>query len=259
MPYGLKIKWIVKGNDESYTDKSDVVIIMEYRVNSDRNFIVASRHYTSRALLASIRHDLPHELIDAAELVVQENMIRSQRPNALGIFKDEVVPTTIQGNETTRRLHKSLCRVDRLGFFANIFLNEITLRGKALSDLDANALADEVHNLAMFLERFWDRASREDVPLTYNGKVFKVNIILVARPETKAEFGTDPYVSRAKRALSQGFHSVYVTGRSEDGGFMMHVIKELKNNMPEKFVWVRKYRSRRQSASYGATIAFFQR
>lgn len=259
MPYGLKIRWIVKGSDESYTDKSDVVVIMKYRRNSDRNFVVAARHYASRALLPSIRHDLPYELISAAELVVQEKMIRAQRPDALGIFMDEVVPSIIHANKTTRCLHKSLCRLDRLGFFSNILLNEITLRRDSLLDLDAGARADEVRNLGKFLERFWDRASGEDVPLGHNGRVLRVDIILVARPETKMEFGTAPYLSRAKRALSQGYNSVYVTGRSEDGGFVKQVVEELKEDMPEKFEWVRRYRSRRQSASYDATIAFLRR
>lgn len=259
MPYGLKIRWIVKGGDESYTDNSDVVVIMEYRRNSDRNFVAAARHYTSRSLLPSIRHDLPRELIGAADLVVQEKMIRAQRPDALGIFIDEVIPSIIHGSEATRHLHKSLCKLDRLGFFANIFLNEITLRWTALMDLDADARADEVSKLARFLEKFWGRTSGEDIPLDHSGRVFKVVIILVARPETKMEFGTAPYLSRARRALSQGFHSVYVTGRSQDGGFVKQVIGELKSHMPEKCEWVRRYRSRQQSTSYDAMIAFFRR
>ena len=259
MPYGLKIKWITKSGDESYVDKSDVVVVMAYRRNSDRNFIAAVRHYTSKALLPNIRHDLSRELISAAELVVQEKLIRLQRPDALGIFTDEVVPSTIRGDAETRRLHESLRRLDRLGFFANILLNEIALYAEALLDMDAASRAHEVNKLAKFLENFWDRMSGEDVPLEYNGKVFKVDIILVARLKTKVAWGAAAYLSRAERALSRGFRSIYVTGRAGDEGFLERVIKELKSSMPEKFMWMRKYRSRQQSASYDATIAFFRR
>ena len=53
-------------------------------------------------------------------------------------------------------------------------------------------------------------------------------------------------------------HSIYVTGRAEDEGFLEQVIKELKTNMPEKFEWMRRYRLRKQSISYDAIIAFFR-
>ena len=259
MPYGLKIKWIVKGGDESYVDKSDVVAIMEYRRNGDQNFVAAAQQYTSRPLLPSIRHDLPRDLITAADLVVQEKMIRSQRPDALGIFMDDVVPSALRGNAAAKILHESLCRLDRLGFFSNVFLNEVALLGEALLDLDADARGKEVRGLAKFLERFWSRAPGEDVPLEYDGRVFKVGIILVARQKTMVEVGTAAYISRAERAMSRGVHSVYVTGSAQDGGFLERVIGELKEIMPEKFEWVRKYRSRQRSASYDAAIAFFRR
>ena len=259
MPYGLKIKGITKSDDESYVDKSDVVVVMAYRRNSDRNFIAAARHCTSGALLPNIRHGLLHELISAAELVVQEKLIRSQRPDALGIFTDEVVPSTIRGDMETRRLHESLLRLDRPGFFVNILLNEIALYAEALLGMDAASRADEVGKLAKFLESFWDRMSGEDVPPECSGKVFKVDIILVARSRTKAAWGTAAYLSRAEQALSRGFHSIHVTGRAGDEGFLERVVKEPESGMPERFMWMRRHRSRQQSASYDATIAFFRR
>ena len=258
MPYGLKIKW-VKTGAESYVERSDVVVIMEYRRNSDKNFVAAAQEYTSRALLPSVRHDLPRDLMTAADLVVQEKMIRSERPDALGIFMDEVAPSALRGSEAARLLHESLRRLDRPGFFSNIFLNEVALLGEALLDMDADARGEEVRGLARFLERFWDRAQGEDVPLEYVAKVFKLNIILVARQKTMMEVGTDAYLGRAKNAWSRGFRSVYVTGSARDGGFAEQIIRELKETMPEKLEWVRKYRSRRQSASYDAAIAFFRR
>ena len=97
------------------------------------------------------------------------------------------------------------------------------------------------------------------MPLEYDGRVFKVGIILVARQKTMVEVGTAAYISRAERAMSRGVHSVYVTGSAQDGGFLERVIGELKEIMPEKFEWVRKYRSRQRSASYDAAIAFFRR
>ena len=51
MPYGLKIKWIAKGGDETCADKSDVVVIMEYRWNGDRDFVAAAQQCTPRAPL----------------------------------------------------------------------------------------------------------------------------------------------------------------------------------------------------------------
>lgn len=49
MPHGLKIKWIVKSDDESCVVKSDLVVAMPYSRNRDRNFIAAARYYTSKS------------------------------------------------------------------------------------------------------------------------------------------------------------------------------------------------------------------
>lgn len=79
LPYGPGIKRIVKGDGEPYAEGSEAVVAVERRRNRDRNFVVAARHSTSKALVPTIRHDPPRELINAAELAVQGNAIRSQR------------------------------------------------------------------------------------------------------------------------------------------------------------------------------------
>lgn len=83
-PYGLKFRWVRGGTVESYKDKNDVMVVMDYQNNNDRNFVNAIRGYTAQAFLPNVRHDLPQKMLLAAELVVQEKIIRSKRQEAYG-------------------------------------------------------------------------------------------------------------------------------------------------------------------------------
>ena len=258
LPYRLKFKWVRDGVVESYMDKGDVIVVMDYQKNNDRNFVNAIRGYTAQAFLPDIRHDLPQKIMLAAELVIQENIIRSKRKGALTIFLNEVVPSQIGGDVEVKAYYESLAKLDLLGFFDNIFLNEIVLRGEALRGLEPGERDAELQGLVAFLEKFWERKTSEEIPLAHKGRIFKVGIVLVAKAE-KIVSGTDAYVWRVKDILAKGIMSAYVTGIKYEYDFVDQVIKAVREELPEKLVWVRTYRSqRRLKDARDAVIAFLQ-
>lgn len=258
LPYKLKFKWMQVNNVESYTEKGDVIVVMDYKKNNDRNFINAIRGYTSQAFLPDIRHDLPPKFLTAAELVIQENIIRSQRRSALSIFHSEVVPSQIVRDKEINAYYNTLTNIGMLGFFDNILLNEVVQSKEILRSMAPDERDVEIHNFVTFLETFWERKSGEDVPLTHTGHIFKVTIILVARSD-KIYSSVGAYVRRAEKALASGFKSVYVTGVKYDYDFTGKVIKELEQKIPEKLVWVRIYKSHRKMKNLqDARIAFLR-
>ena len=72
LPHGLKIEWVKEGDVEVRVDKrrGEVVVVMQYRKDSSRNFVSAIRAYTSKAFIPKARHDVPGSVVAAAELVV---------------------------------------------------------------------------------------------------------------------------------------------------------------------------------------------
>ena len=236
-PYGLKFKWI-KGNDfSSYVEEEDVVVIMGYHDNNAKNFVNAIRQYTSKAFLPDIRHELPPAILTAAELTIQEKIIKEKRPDALDVFTDEILQQIT--NEEIKTMHFKFKQLDMLGYFDNIFLTESVFVGQRLQGLDSNQKNQEIKGFLNFLKDIED----ESVPLVYNGDVFRVQIILVARYITRLRGGVKPYIDRAKEAQEKKLTSLYVTGRDTNIEFVDEIVDEIKNEGIGMLEWIRSFKT----------------
>lgn len=260
LPYGLKIEWVKQDDVEASVNKrrNEVVVIMKYKKDNARNFITAVCGYTSKAFIPRIRYDAPKYVVSAAELVVQEKLIRAKREDALGIFNTEILPLQIGASEKVREMHRLLKRIDRLGFFENIFLNELLIVGDSLKNFDDPLKTDDIEGLVDFLNGFYSRAHREDVPLEYHSKLFWLNIILVAKTGVIPRAGTAPYVNRAKLSLSKGIRSIYVTGTKDDRRYVRDTVKNISDQNVAKLEWMRDYKKIRGMEIQNYTIAFFR-
>ena len=144
LPYGLKFKWIKNDDSSSYIEEEDVIVIMDYHNNNARNFVNAIRQYTSKAFLPMIRHELPLEILTASELAVQEKIILEKRPDALDIFRNEVLPTQINNNTEIKSIYDEFQQLDMLGYFDNIFLIETIFAGQRLQGLTPKQRVKEI-------------------------------------------------------------------------------------------------------------------
>lgn len=261
LPYGLRIDWVEGDEVESYVDKvhNDVVAVMQYKKNRSRSFVTAIREYTSKAFIPAVRHDIPRSLVTAAELVMQEKIIRAERRDAMDIFTTEVLPHQIGTNSELDALYKSLKRIEELGFFENIFLNEILIAREGLKTFGEPEKSEEIDALIDFLSTFHKRAPGEDIELVHDRKLFRLRVILVARPAKMHTGGAAIYARRAKKSLSMGLRSVYVTGTKDDRKYVVKVVERISADTPLSLEWVRDYKKIRDMKMRNYTIAFFRR
>lgn len=255
LPYGLKFKWIKDDNFSSYVEEDDVVVIMDYHENNARNFLHAIDQYISKAFLPTIRHDLPSEILTAAELTMKQKIIREKRPDALSIFTEEILPGQTADNARIKSISDQFQKLDILGHFDNIFLSEITFAGPRLRGLEDSQKAREIDTFLTFLNGIED----ERVPLDYHGDVFCVRVILVAKLIKRVFEGTAPYLRRAQEAMHKKVDSIYVAGREQNMDFVDEVIDEIKKNNIGKLEWIRSYKTLdRQQKRKNAKIALFR-
>ena len=239
LPYGLKFKWIRGSNSSSYIESNDVIVIMGYSDNNARNFSNAIQQYISKAFLPEIRHELPHSVLTAAELIMHEKMIHDKRPDALDIFRDEIFPTRVQENTTIRSIYDKFRKLDKLGHFDNIFLTELIFAAPRLNGLDPNQMINEIKNFLIFLQNI----PNEQVPLEHDTDVFSVQIILAAKSHIKHHEGTSPYIKRAKTASSMRLNSLYVMGWEQNMDFVDEIVDEIKSKNIGKFNWTRSFKT----------------
>jgi len=255
LPYGLKFKWLKGENFSSYVEGEDVVIIMDYHHNNARNFINAINEYTAQAFLPKVRHEIPQTILTAAELVLQERIIQEKRPDALEMFRSEVLPTKTSNNEEMKKMLERFKLLDKLGYFDNIFLSEVVFAGGRLQGLENNQKKNDFEGLIGLLEGMDD----ETKPLEYQGNVFKVDIILVAKQFKKFFQGTHPYLKRAEDAASKNFDSLYVLGREPNKSFVDEVITRIKEKNIGRLAVVRDYKTRdKKRRRKNAKMALFR-
>lgn len=255
LPYDIKFKWMHGVKADSYIDEFEVVVIMSYHNNNARNFVTAMRQYTEKGFLPLVRHDMPTDVLIAAELLVQEKMIREKRPDALDIFRNEVAPKQFSRDLEIQSLYDRFKRLDILGYFNNIFLPEIAFVGQRLQGLEFDQKHTEIVEFLNFLENLAD----EDFPLDYHGDVFHVHVILVAKPFKRYVMGTDPYTKRAKTAMSQKADSIYVAGREHNMDFVDDVVKAIQKERIGQLEWSRNYKTiTTNTQKKNAKIALFR-
>ena len=202
LPYGIKFKWVDKGNFESYVEEGDVIVIMDKHENNSRNFLNAIVAYTSQALFPKVRQYLPSDFLIASELLVQEKLIREKRPDALTIFKNEIEPERIKSLTGIKKMKEKLDSMDKSGYFETVLLPEVTHASPRLQELTTNEITVEVHSFVTYLEQIVNRKpGDESHNLWYDGKSFHVAIILIAKHFKMLSEGIKPYLNRALSSL----------------------------------------------------------
>lgn len=243
LPYGIRFKWIDRGNFESYVEEGDVVVIMDHHNNNARNFLNAVIAYTSQALFPNIRGYLPKDVLDASELLVQEKIIREERPDALDMFLKEIVPERVK-NPIMEKNKKIFDGLDTTGYFEPIFLPELTHAGHRLQQLSAAEREAEVNGFVSFLQQRSTRESGDDtIPLRYEGNAFHVAIIIVAKMGVMEARGITPYVNRFKEAVTQHFDSIYLMTREGKESFFDSVIDAIKQSTTVSLKWKKQFKT----------------
>ena len=220
-------------------EEKDVIVIMDYHKNNARNFLNAIDQYLSKALLPTIRQDVPLNVLVAAELLMKEKIIREKRPDAWEIFTKEMLAEPTASNGGLVPALARFRKLDAKGYFDNIFLSELVFVGSRLQGMDSSQKTVEINAFLSFLEGI----ENENVPLDYHGDVFCVQIILVAKLSTKAIGGTTAYLKRAQIASREKTDSIYVSGWERNMKFVDEVVEEIENNGVGRLEWTRSYKT----------------
>ena len=239
MPYGIKFKWTTGKNFESFVRGGDVFVYMEDHHNTAKNFVSVITSWTSNGFLPTVKPYLPKQVFAASEIIIQEKLISEERPGAIDYYRDHVYNQKIQDIPGTEEYKKKFERIDKKGLFHNIFLTELSDYGERFKDIFISDADDEIDSMIQVLEDIAARLPGGEVQLSYGGKVFKINIILVAKARRKG-VTMEPYIKRAKEAVSDGRNSIYIMARNQKIRFVEPLIKEIIEKTPTKLIW-KKY------------------
>lgn len=245
LPYGLKFKWVHKGNFESYVQEGEVIILMDVHQNNARNFLNAIKAYTSTGLIPNSKNFIPREVFVATELLVQRKMILEERPDALEIFNTEIAPSKIRSLSGVKKYVEKLQLIQDEGLFDSVFLSELSHAGPRIQEFGENVGKQEIEKVIELLEYLSKRKTGDESgPLTYEGKVFQIWVILIAKYEKITHQGVKPYLNRAKEAISNKYDSIYLLTRGEKIKFLNPIIDSIKENTSATLIWKKVFKTK---------------
>ena len=255
--HGIKFKWVTDEQNSSYMDGDDVVVIMSHHRNNAENFLNAILQYTERAVLPNVQNDIPPKVMSPIMLVMQDKIIREQRPEAMPMFRDKILNVALKKDPTLNSALENLMQLDRIGWLISIYLNEIQHVGSRLYELTDKQKNSTLGKFLQFLMTIVYRPPELDVPLSFKDRIFGLNIILVAKWENIEYENIDAYINRARQAMKDEFDSIYVTGRGLNIGFTGKVIDAIKAKNIATYVWTRKH-ERKDKQGTKAILALFR-
>lgn len=218
LPHAMKIDWVKNTNDaQAYLKNGEVIVTIDYSHNQDRNLVVATLAYLEKGLLPNVRPYVDKILMKSTDFIVARNFLKySNVHSATNYFFENVFKPEIEKNPLLKEDCLLLENLEDIGFFSKIYLRQLKFLGlKLFPSFPNESIKNEIREFAYFLKDIALREPKEFVKLMFHKNKIRVNIMLVARAETKLR-GTEAYIQRVDICITKGIEQLYICSRDSD-------------------------------------------
>jgi hypothetical protein len=229
IPYGIKVNWVKSTTRQAFVKKGKVVIKMEHHENQAKNFLYALMAWVNRGLIPESRHLLDKSVLQAIDFAfINKALNESKRYDSRQIFLDEIFEPRAPKGSLVERYSSILGRLDQIGLFVGVVLPEYTSLGKRLGSVMPNeSIRLETVYFFNMLERLAKRKPGQDINPSYVGEYINCYIVLIARAETYALYGLDPYLGFINKCCREGARSFYVCAIGDPN---VSVVKRIRDS-----------------------------
>lgn len=231
----LKIKWADAEQAEAAIRGGDVVVFMRNSRCHEDNVANALMAYLPKALISRARRYVENETMRAVDLTVAKAILSQDEasPGALNAFYDRYLDPARSGSERVRQKIGEIDTIDLHGWLTRILLNEYRRLGDRLHPGDpSDDVIAESEEFARWLARLAAQPPGSTTgSLTFQGRYFRVAIVLVAVRGVLAEYGVEPYRRRAKRHLyTDRYDTIYLIARDSNIAAVDDVLTALRSD-----------------------------
>lgn len=242
LPDNPKIVWAKAQTKEAFIQNGKVVVKLDYHENRNRSFALAAASYVNKGLLPVARNYIPGDLIDSCSLLITRRIITDQRKDALEFFVSEILAEMFNEKPIVREMYEELSDIDNNAMFLQILIPELWKMGEKLypHNVNSSLIKDETEKLISFLHKIATKESDQQAPLSLDGNLFKLRVIIVGRQDTLYYRGTSPYVKRIHEGIEKGYDSIYLLGYDRKERTLQTLIDKFEDNPKIKDIVKRK-------------------
>lgn len=226
----IAIRWT--NSAQSISAESPGTLIVRMHPHQDRsvNILNASMAVTPRIVVPTIRSQLLPEQSQSIDLQLCRRLAQETSATAVTSYRLSILDPAIANLPGIVPILEEFQGMDLAGIFLSIFLQELTKLAAQFGLDQLPGLAQEVSRFSKFLQEIGQRSPGDQSDLSFIGQYIKVNILLVARAETRAK-GIGPYRARVTMELARGADSFYVMATETNIGFAGTVVDALDSDM----------------------------
>jgi hypothetical protein len=230
----VKIRFHAADHVKAVLEEGRVVVFMRRHQHVSENVAHALMAYLPQAVLSRARRYVDDETIRAADLTLAKTVLSGDSPpkGALDCFYEHHLEPAAGESAAMRQRLEELDEIDLHGWLTRVLLAQYRALGQALypgapfrgATLETEAYERWLHRLASL-------KPSELGSLRFEGKLMRVAVIFVARPEVLDKKGVTPYRSRAKNLIYDlRFDAVYLMARDHNIPAVREIVKTLRGD-----------------------------
>ncbi|MCK5051938.1 MAG: hypothetical protein KAS53_09465 [Candidatus Cloacimonetes bacterium] len=212
LPYGLRVKWTKPDEVISYIEQNEVIVVLSKDENSDKNIVEACSAFVPKALLPTSRNCIDETLLKAMDqYVIKQILSYGSFDSSYNYFMKHFFSGIIKSHPTANLFYNHISKVDTIGFFTRVLLEEFRRFGLLLyGTSEETSFKNESTRFLTYLYNIANRQHSERVKLQFLGEKIKIGIIFVAQRATLEKWGLEAHISRIKKDVDIGIKRVYV-------------------------------------------------
>lgn len=211
----LSIEWVKSDDDGKIRlEPGKAIVLLKYNKDNTQNIINTTAAYVHKTLLQNSKPYMDkgiHTAIDFS--IIREFLNSTPQKNYIVTQYVESCSDVIDSYED---YFDKVVKIEDEGLLTRVLIREYAIWGNKLAGKISTK--ENVLESKHFLDFIFNIATREFdelTPLVYNNGSIKVAILLVAKYDTYAEKGIEPYVRRIREGFANGINTFYLLARNE--------------------------------------------
>lgn len=211
----LSIEWVkTDEHGQVRLEPGKAIILLKYNKDNTQNIINTTAAYVHKTLLQNSKPFMDKGISTAIDFSIIREFLNNTSQ------KNYIVTQFVQSCSDDIDLYgdafNKVIKVEDEGLLTRLLLREYAVWGNKLAGKIRNH--DYEQESVQFLDFIFNIASREFdelTPLVYKKGSIKVAILLVAKYDTYAEKGIEPYVRRIREEFADGVNTFYLLARND--------------------------------------------
>lgn len=228
LPHGVDVKWVEPKDRDAFLKENKIVVCLESSLNESRNLARATLLYVAEDLIRGSQRFVNEAVMESLNFAITRKMLMlDKKIDAVKCLNDEFIKPEASSNPRIKEYLSAMEKMDQQGHLTRVLLREFSeLDAKLSPALSDPRASSESKTFVELLKTFEEREKEEDVPLSHQGEIIRVNLLPIAR--LGATFDLSRYVDRALKCYEDGIDKLYVLARGANVHLAKYMVEEIE-------------------------------